>query len=64
MVQDNLLIDTQNPTAMYQSANNILSEVISGVAYKNIYMREHMYMQSIILAYTYHIQVIYIYIGR
>ena len=23
MVQDNLLIDTQNPTAMYQSPNNI-----------------------------------------
>ena len=41
MVQDNLLIDTQNPTAMYQSPNNILSEAISGIAYRKIYTREH-----------------------
>ena len=41
MTKENLLIDTQNPTAMYQSPNNILGEALSGLAYKKIYTREH-----------------------
>ena len=41
MTKENLLIDIQNPTAMYKSPNNILSEALSGSAYKKIYTREH-----------------------
>ena len=41
MTQENLLIDTQNPSAMYTSPNNILSEALSGYAYRDIYIREH-----------------------
>ena len=36
MTQENLLIDTKNPTTMYKSPNNILGEALSGSAYKKI----------------------------
>ena len=41
MTQENLLIDTKNPTTVYKSPNNILGEALSGLAYKKIYTREH-----------------------
>jgi len=39
MTKENLLIDTENPCAMYEAPNNILSEALSGSAYKEIYVR-------------------------
>ena len=41
MTQENLLIDVNNPTAMYKSPNNILSEALSGDAYKEVFQNAH-----------------------
>ena len=41
MTQENLLLDLNHPTKMYESPNNILSEALSGSAYKTVY--EHAY---------------------
>ena len=41
MTQDNILLDTKNPTAMYKSPNNTLSEALSGKSYRAAYNREH-----------------------
>ena len=39
MTKENLLIDTENPCAMYEAPNNILSEALSGSAYQEIYFK-------------------------
>ena len=41
MKQQNLLIDINDPTKMYQSPNNMLDESLSGSAYKTIYQHEY-----------------------
>ena len=39
MTEENLLLDVNDPSSMYQSPNNILAEALSGSAYKEIYTR-------------------------
>ena len=41
MTQNNLLLDIDNPTIMYTSPDNIISDALSGSAYKGVYMHEH-----------------------
>ena len=41
MTQENLLLDLNHPTKMYESPNNILSEALSGSAYKTVYENAH-----------------------
>ena len=41
MTQENLLIDVNNPTNAYKSPNNILSEALSGSAYKTVFQNAH-----------------------
>ena len=41
MSQNNLLININDPTKRYESPNNIISEALSGSAYKSVYMHEH-----------------------
>ena len=41
MTQENLLLDLNHPTNMYKSPNNILSEALSGSAYKTVYENAH-----------------------
>ena len=41
MTQENLLLDLNHPTLMYKSPANILSEALSGSAYKTVYENAH-----------------------
>jgi len=41
MKQENLLLDMNDPTKMYQAPNNILGESLSGSRYRDIYQKEH-----------------------
>ena len=41
MTQENLLLDVNNPTDIYKSPNNILSEALSGSAYKTVFENAH-----------------------
>ena len=41
MKEENLLLDINCPSSMYQSPNSILTEALSGSEYKEIYDREH-----------------------
>ena len=41
LTQENLLLDINNPTDIYKSPNNILSEALSGSAYKTVFENAH-----------------------
>ena len=40
MIQENILIDLNNPSVMYKSSYNILSEALSSKVYQQIYVKE------------------------
>ena len=41
MTQNNLLLDIDNPTIMYTSPDNIISDALSGSAYKETFQKAH-----------------------
>ena len=41
MTKENLLIDIQNPSQMYNPTDDILREALSGTAYRKIYYKAH-----------------------